>query len=198
MNNAKLIRDNGRRTLFLMLLFFLLPLLVAVMVYLLDWKPDTASAGDLVRPPRLLTPVSELVEGQNRTMRSGFWRERWSLVYITQSCDTICQRALYNMRQLHVSLYKDAMRLQRVLITSQTDINALQTRYPDLYIIHGPAQRVTELAMLFSWQNDNPWQENSIYLVDPLGNFVMHFSEKLAFRDIRRDLVRLLRYAWSG
>ncbi|MCX8519228.1 MAG: hypothetical protein ORN21_03725 [Methylophilaceae bacterium] len=168
------------------------------MMYFLDWKPETASAGDLVHPPRLLPPVSELLEGQNRTMRSGFWRERWSLVYITQSCDTVCQHDLYNMRQLHVSLYKDAMRLQRVLITSQTDINALQTRYPELHIIHGPAQRVTELAMLFSWQNDNPLQVNSIYLVDPLGHLVMRFSDKLAFRDIRRDLVRLLRYAWSG
>ena len=41
-------------------------------------------------------------------------------------------------------------------------------------------------------------QEASIYLVDPFGNLAMRFPPSLPAKDIRKDLVRLLKYSWAG
>jgi hypothetical protein len=35
-------------------------------------------------------------------------------------------------------------------------------------------------------------------LVDPFGNLAMRFPPSLPAKDIRKDLVRLLKYSWAG
>lgn len=130
------------------------------------------------------------------------WRDKWSMVYMTDTCDKTCEERLHLMRQIQVSMDKNMSRVQRVLISSDPQLQAMQDRYPDLIILHAPADRVHTYAQHFAMSGQQGEAQandaNTLYLVDPLANLMMRFPADLAGRDIRADIARLLNYAWAG
>ncbi len=102
------------------------------------------------------------------------------------------------MRQLHVSLYKDIERAQRVLITTTPDVSSIKADYPDLIIINQPILSVTKLSQQFDINHESATSTNRLYLVDPLGHLMMSYSQAVPLADVRKDVSRLLRYSWAG
>ena len=129
---------KGRVVLVLMLIFFVVPLLVVFSMYKYNWMPSGTSVGELVKPARLMGDVSQLKNDAGSSLPNTFWKERWSIVYVTEDCQKTCLDKLHDMRQLHVSLYKDMPRAQRVLITTMQDTTAIKRDYPDLIVINQP------------------------------------------------------------
>jgi hypothetical protein len=102
------------------------------------------------------------------------------------------------MRQLQVSMDKDMGRLQRVLLTNSQNIASIQQQYPDLLILSKPESALNEFRQQFDLSGAPAGSASQIYLVDPLGNLMMHFPSTLPPIEMRKDLVRLLAYAWAG
>ena len=125
---------KGRMVFVYMLIFFIVPIIVVIMMYQLNWKPNGDSLGELVTPPRLLNQSTELKTNDAKLLMPLFWKERWSIVFVTGDCQKRCLDKLHDMRQLHVSLYKDMPRAQRVLITSMQDVTAIKNDF--LSLIH--------------------------------------------------------------
>ena len=117
---------------------------------------------------------------------------------VADSCDQACETRLYDMRQIHASLEKNMNRVQRVLLTHQQDVSALQKRYPDLLILNQPNVDVDQLAAQFNRGNQDAYGLRNVYLVDPLGNWMMVYGVELPAKDLRKDVVQLLRYSWAG
>lgn len=189
---------KGRRVFVYMLIFFLVPIVVVILMYQLNWKPSGASLGELVTPPRLLGSTAELRTSDASAVSPVFWKERWSIVYVAENCEQACLNKLAAMRQLHVSLYKDIVRAQRVLITSSPNVAAIKRDYPDLIVINQPASAVATLAQQFQLDGDNVKTSNRLYLVDPLGHLMMSYQASVPLSDVRKDVARLLRYSWAG
>jgi hypothetical protein len=127
-----------------------------------------------------------------------FWKTKWSIVYVADECELTCLDKLRNLRQLHVSLYKDIERAQRILITNTQDVTKIQQDYPDLIIINKPQGSVLNLAKEFKINAENPMESNRIYLVDSLGYLMMSYPQTTSLSDVRKDVSRLLRYSWAG
>ena len=189
---------KGRVVLILMLIFFVVPLLVVFLMYKYNWMPSGASVGELVKPARLMADVSQLKNEAGANLPNTFWKERWSIVYVSADCQKTCLDKLHDMRQLHVSLYKDMPRAQRVLITTMQDTTAIKRDYPDLIVINQPSNQISTLMAEFEVNDESVASSNRLYLVDPLGHLMMSYQPELPLAAVRKDVTRLLRFSWAG
>ncbi len=191
-------QGKGRMVLMLMVLFFVVPIVVVILMYQFNFKPGGISLGELVNPPRFISVYKELRSSDEKPLPDDFWKKKWSLVYVAGECQQKCLGKLHDLRQLHVSLYKDIARAQRVLITTSQDLSVIKRDYPDLIIINHPAHTVASLVSEFRVKNENPINANRVYLVDSLGYLMMSYPESLPLANMRKDVTRLLRYSWAG
>ncbi len=188
---------KGRTVFLMMLIFFVVPIIAVVLMFKYDFKPTGTSRGELMVPPRLLETTTTLKNSDGQDS-SRFWSEKWTMVFVADVCEANCMAKLRDMRQIHVSMYKDIPRTQRVLVTTMQDVTAIKKDFPDLNIINQTAADISALSQQFSVANEVAMQSNRLYFVDPLGHIMMSYPANTAAADIRKDLARLLRYSWAA
>ena len=189
---------KGRLMLLCMLIFFITPIIAVIAMYKMDWRPKGESIGELVVPARQLTMNYALMSSDGSVIEPDLWKDKWSMVYIAGNCEAACKTKLHNIRQLHVSLYKEIPRMQRVLITTSQDVKQIKQDYPDMLVLNQPATEITALSDQFNMNNESSMTADRIYLVDPLGHFMMSYAPTTDSALIRKDITRLMRYSWAG
>ena len=111
-------------------------------------------------------------------------------------CAAPCQAKVQLLKQVHTSLNKDIKRVQRVLLVPAEiegeTMNELQKKYPDLIVLAGADAETVKFAAEFNVTGAQ------VYLIDPLGNLMMSYSEKMDPKGLRSDLTRLLKNSWAG
>jgi cytochrome oxidase Cu insertion factor (SCO1/SenC/PrrC family) len=189
---------RGRLMLLCMLIFFVTPIIAVIAMYKMDWRPKGESIGQLVVPAKLLAMDYAFMSSDGSVVQPDLWKDKWSMVYIAGNCQAACKEKLHNIRQLHVSLYKEIPRMQRVLITTSQEVKQLQQDYPDMLILNQPDSEITALSDQFNVNNESSMTADRIYLVDPLGHFMMSYAPATDPALIRKDITRLMRYSWAG
>ncbi len=189
---------KGRMVLLLMVVFFMVPMLVVIAMYQFNWKPAGDSYGKLVRPPHVVTNASQLLDSTGSKLPALLWKDKWSIVYISDDCEAECQTKLHDMRQLHVSLYKDVVRVQRVWLTTMNDVSNIKKNYPELIIINQPTEHLNALVRQFQRGDEQVEKSNQFYLVDPLGFYMMQYAADAPLANVRKDIVKLLKSSWAG
>lgn len=198
-SNEYLERQRKGRWMFLsMLIFFVAPIIAVVAMYKFDWRPKGSSVGELITPAHLLQAPSALKLSDGKELSADFFKDKWSMVQVVERCEESCKTKLHNMRQIHVSLYKEIPRMQRVLITSQTDVSELKQLYPELLILNQPLSAIDQLNTQFNEANVQANQADKLYLVDPRGFLMMRYAATIDPALIRKDIVRLMKYSWAG
>ncbi len=203
-------RQRGRRTLVLLALVCLLPVLASYAMFYL-WQPEgRVNNGTLLEPTLLPESTLSGASGQADLLRAEL-EGRWTLLMAAPAaCDESCARALYVSRQARVAQAKEMERVSRVwLITDGVEPGsepgvgsgiASEAKYgsraslaDELRIAHGKSDWLAALPGL---------APGAIYLVDPLGNVMMRFDERTdaiaATRALTKDLQRLLKYSALG
>lgn len=189
---------RGRLMLLCMLIFFITPIIAVIAMYKLDWRPKGESIGELVTPAKLLSMNNALITSDGSAAQPDLWKEKWSMVYVATNCEATCKDKLHIMRQIHVSLYKEIPRMQRVLITTSLEVTELKQDYPDMLILNQPATEITALSDQFNINDEPSVNSDRIYLVDPLGHLMMSYTPTTAPTLIRKDITRLMKYSWAG
>ena len=170
----------------LVALLFVLPLLLAVSLFVADWRPGgSVNRGQLIIPPMDAAGVElEALTG------GGMHRfaDRWTLLHTVEgTCDTSCLRRLYDTRQVRLAVGRDIDRVQRYLLV--TDAHALadvdQAQHPDLVVLRAPSEDVLSA-------------EVGVRIVDPLGNIMMRYDPAQPADDMLKDLKRLLKLSTVG
>ena len=155
---------RGRLMLLCMLIFFITPLIAVIAMYKLDWRPKGESIGELVTPAKLLTIDSALITSDGSVAQPDLWKDKWSMVYVAANCEETCKNKLHIMRQIHVSLYKEIARMQRVLITTSREVTESKRDYPDMLILNQPTTEITVLSDQFNINNEPSINSDRIYL----------------------------------
>ena len=126
-------------------------------------------------------------------------RGQWLLLNVAGGdCDKRCEQNLYLQRQLRESLGSEKDRVDRVWLVSDQ-----QPVRPDLLpALKGATVLRVAQAQLAQWLAPQPGHalEDHIYLVDPLGTWMMRLPPALdigAAAKAKRDLDRLLRASAS-
>jgi cytochrome oxidase Cu insertion factor (SCO1/SenC/PrrC family) len=197
-------RSASRRKILLLAALFALPVIIAYALYFSGWRPaSTGNHGELVQPPRPIADAA-LTRLDGGSLRFIELHGKWTLIAFSPAeCLKPCERNLYVMRQVIAAQGDKAGRVQSALVV--TDTKALELLrytvrdYPGMHVIAGPPQAVAELARQFALPAGSPLDGlNRVYLVDPLGNFMMSYPADADPNGIRKDLSRLLRASRIG
>ena len=192
-NKLPLNKMSGRKILLGMAVIFVLPFTIAKTMHLLNVHPASHSYGTLVHPPK---PVqfSTLHDSQDKLVGSQQLLKKWNIVTVEPGvCAESCQAQIHLLKQVNIALDKDAKRVQRILIAPNAEnFDALEKQYPDLIIITGSDVLTTKFAAQFNVA------KGEVYLVDPLGNLMMHYPQELNPKGLLTDLKKLLKNSWAG
>lgn len=197
------VRAGNRIKILLVAGIFLAPAVTATILKLSGWRPaQTGNYGELILPPRPLTALQFTALDGSR-VAIGDYRRKWLMVtFGSGRCDEFCEKNIYKMRQVHIATGKHHKRVKRLLVLTSKASSKLPKRlqaYPDLAVVTGPAKSVRDLANQLQTNDGTALDSlNRIYLIDPLGNFMMTYDRNADPAGIRKDLGRLLRVSRIG
>jgi cytochrome oxidase Cu insertion factor (SCO1/SenC/PrrC family) len=163
----------------------------------------TRNYGQLVEPPRPIDDV-QLLDLAGKPIRFRELKGKWTLFYFGDAeCLKPCLDALYKMRQLIAAQGEDAHRLQAVfVVTDPTALDQLRhtlADYPGTKVLRGSTDAVRALASQFTVPAGHALEGlHRIYMVDPLGNFMMSYPADADPRRMNKDVRLLLRASHIG
>lgn len=194
---------RNRKILILVASVFVIPVVVSMSLYMTKWRPaSTGNHGELIQPVRPIGgKVLQNLDG--KTFNTKDLNGKWTMLHFgSSSCNEDCIKSLYYMRQVQTAQGKEADRLQRVFIVTDTQAaDALKvklTDYPDMHVLKAEGAELIALAKIFGISDAKLAEKQGIYLIDPMGNLMMHYAQGADPAGMRKDLVRLLKYSWVG
>ncbi|HXW10804.1 MAG TPA: hypothetical protein VD737_09320 [Steroidobacteraceae bacterium] len=199
-------RRRGRRQLLVLAAIFFVPLAVAFWLYYGpgEWRPvGGTNQGDLIEPAVPLAEVELARTDGTQSSSRELFRGKWTMAYLGPGrCDERCRRALYLSRQSRIALNKDMDRVQRVFLATDDccDRDFLQAEHPDLVVVPlGDDAASRTLLRQFPVLGDTEATEaGRLWVIDPLGNLVLSYSERAPDKALLTDLRKLLRLSHIG
>lgn len=188
----------GRIKMALILLACASPVIASYFTYYVIRPTGQPGHGVLIQPPVDLPPAASLpltdLQGQAVEPRS--LRDQWLLVVVADgACDSTCEKLLYAQRQLRETLGREKDRLDRVwIVTGETAPRAdLLPALAEASVLRAPREAVAR------WLRPAPGEPLSshLYLVDPMGVWMMRFPVAFEPAKVKRDVERVLRASTS-
>jgi len=199
-------KTRSRVTLFILIGVFVAPILGAYIAHKYkSLQPvESKSFGEIVTPAQPLTEFSlKTMDGEVFNLES--IRRKWSYVYITESeCGDTCQLNLLKMRNARLGQGAEARRVRYYLVLAkrpeqQTVIDALMKVHPKLTILHGSQSDLDAFITSFKYTDStNIFAAQRVYMVDPIGNYMMYYNDGFESIGIMEDLKHLLKWSQIG
>lgn len=182
---------SGRMKMLLLLLVSAAPVLASYFTYYVVRPEGRRNHGELIDPQRALPDVaSTALDGTVRPLPA--LKGQWLLLTVAGgACDAQCEKNLYLSRQLREALGKDKARVDWVwlrndkaevpqaLLSAVSTATVLQVSAADIASWLAPAQGHT--------------LTDHVYVVDPLGHWMMRFPAETDAKKMLKDLERLMR-----
>ena len=188
----------GRVRMLLVMLVCAAPVIASYFTYYVVKPQGSAAYGQLIDPQLPLPAVTATgADGTAIDMRS--LKGQWLLVVVGKAgCDSVCEQHLYLQRQLRESLGREKERVDRVWLVS--DEAALPDRFGQA--LRGASVLRLPQAQLAQWLAPDAGHQldEHMYLVDPLGNWMMRFPagmDAAGAAKAKRDIERVLRASAS-
>lgn len=182
---------GARLKLLLLFLVSAAPVIASYFTYYVIRPEGRRNYGELIEPQKPL-PALEGVAMDGRKVALPSLKDQWLLISVADSaCDAACEKQLYMSRQLRESLGKDKDRMDWVwLRTGQAEVpQAMRPALAAATVLQVPE------ADLAAWLAPAPGHllSEHLYLVDPMGHWMMRFPAHLEPRKALKDLERLMR-----
>ena len=196
-------KQKSSLTLAALIFIFIGPMLAAWSLYSSHVSVFKSSHyGDLINPSLQFQRLALRDTNHNPIPDSQF-AGKWLLVYFSPvSCDKLCAQNLYDMRQVRLALGKDQDRVERLLLTYAQSVNpVLQQNLTQSYRGTYQAIVTTDAIQGFfpeTLLNTVISQQGGLFVVDPLGNVILHYSPNINPEMTYKDLTRLLRVSQIG
>ncbi|MFT4045548.1 MAG: hypothetical protein QM661_02530 [Solimonas sp.] len=198
---------RGRGQLLLLAALFFGPLLAAIVLYFgfPQLVPQArTNYGRLVDPARPLPADLALVDAAGKTVDREALRGRWTYLYPgDDACDASCADKLFQFRQIRILLNEKRARVQRVYLAP--DAAALPALHTQLAGTHPDLQLYAESGapLLRTFLQKDGVQPQAVYLIDPLGNWLMVYPAQidgraLDYKNVLKDIKKLLSISQIG
>jgi hypothetical protein len=189
---------RGRWQMLAVFLVCAAPVIASYFTYYVVRPEGRRNFGELIEPQRALPDQATVnLAGQGSTLKA--LKGQWLLLSVAGgACDEVCSKHLYLQRQLREGMGKDRDRIDWVwLIPDQVSV-------PEKLLPALKEATVLRVApeVLGDWLKPAAGQQlaDHLYLVDPMGNWMMRFPAGLdlaAAAKAKRDLERVLRASAS-
>lgn len=186
---------SGRVKMFLVLAVCAAPVIASYFMYYVVQPQGRTNYSTLIQPSRALPADLPLRTLDGRTVAATSLHGQWLLVTVgPAACDAACDKRLFMQRQWRTMLGRDRDRLDKVwLVTDDAAVS------PTLRaLLEGP-DPVTVLrvprAALERWLQpaEGASLEQHIYIVDPMGEWMMRVPADPDPSKVKRDLEKLMR-----
>ncbi len=188
----------GRWKMVFILLICASPVIASYLTYYLIRPEGRRNFGELITPARPL-PELQATGLDGAPVALNALKNQWLLVSVAPAaCDAVCQENLYFQRQMRESLGREKERMDRVwLVSDNGEVSVmLAPALEGATVLRVPADR---LAAWLAPAAGHQLAEH-LYVVDPMGNWMMRFPAKLDLATAakaKKDLERLLRASSS-
>lgn len=182
---------SGRWKMLGILLVCAAPVIASYLTYYVIRPEGRRNYGELIQPQRPLPALSG-TDVQGRPMELTALKDQWLLISVADSaCDAGCERHLYLQRQLRETLGKEKDRLDWVWLRTGAPVlsEPLRQATATATVLH------VDGSALAQWLQPAEGRriEEHLYIVDPLGNWMLRFPADIDPSRAKRDLDRLLR-----
>lgn len=192
----------GRGPFLLLAALFFVPLFAAYMLYFVwpELRPSGTTNYGVLLPKVQAAPALSFTDADGKAQSEESLKHHWSVVYMAgANCDDACVARVIMIRQVRLLLADERPRLKRFYIAP--DAAALQaakakfgSEQPDLVYLADTAASGKRAADFFK-----PTDPNALYLIDPLGNWLMVYpSDRADYKLILKDIKRLLKLSMIG
>ena len=188
----------GRLKMLLVLLICAAPVIASYLMYFVVKPSGRSNYGTLITPTRSL-PALQLQQLDGSPFDARSLRGQWLLLAVgPAACPPACEQRLYAQRQLREMLGRERDRLDKVWLV--TDGEPLPSALQQV-VRAGPALTAlrADRSAVARWLSPEQGQqlEDHLYLVDPMGEWMMRFPAQADPARVKRDLDRVLRASAS-
>ena len=190
---------NGRLKMLLVLAMCVAPVVASYFTYFVIKPQGRTNYSDLISPSRDLPADLPLTNLNGEAVPALSLRGQWLMVVVANAaCDARCEKSLYLQRQLRETLGREKSRIDKIWFI--TDGAAPR---PEVLQAVGQGDAATVLrvprAALEQWLKpaDGQALEAHVFLVDPMGQWMMRAPPNPEPAKLKRDLEKLLRASAS-
>ena len=186
---------SGRLKMLLVLLVCAAPVVASYLTYFVIRPEGRTNYGELLAPLRPIPADLPLTDLQGSPFRADTLKGQWLLVVVSGgACDATCERHLWLQRQLRETLGREKDRLDKVWLINDAAAPRPQTLDAIRTNTQATVLRVPPAA-LAAWLQPAKGQAitDHLYIVDPLGNWMMRVPPEAEPAKLKRDVEKLLR-----
>ena len=192
-------RRRGRLRALLVLLICAAPVMASYFAYYVVRPEGRTNYSELIQPLRPIPPDLPLVDLQGQRVAATTLKGQWLLVVVAGgACDTACERSLWIQRQLRETLGREKERVDKIWLIPDAATPPERTLQA-IDAGHSASVLRVPRAALAAWLEPAQGHtlEQHLYVVDPLGNWMMRAPADPDPAKLKRDVDKLLRASAS-
>lgn len=186
---------NGRLKMLLVLAVCAAPVIASYVTYFVIRPEGRTNYGELIQPQRPIPADLPLSDLQGAAVKAESLKGQWLLIVVSAAaCDARCEKHLWLQRQLRETLGREKDRVDKLWLIDDAGMpkpQALQgvTSNTEATVLRAPPRA------LAAWLQPAAGQalEDHMYIVDPLGNWMMRVPPNPEPARLKRDVEKLLR-----
>lgn len=190
---------RGRLKMLLVLLICAAPVIASYFTYFVIRPEGRTNYATLILPPREWPATLPLTDLNGAPVDRASLRGNWTLLVVGGgACDARCEKNLWLVRQLRESTGREKDRIDKLWIVDdavapRTELLASIGQGTPTRVLRAPREA------LAAWLEPEPGRAlgDHLYVVDPLGMWMMRAPADLDASRFKRDLERLLRASSS-
>ena len=200
-NNPMAVNKRNPYTVWFVVLAFVAPVVLAYVMYFFVEVKSFVNHGEILNPIvhisdfGLRNEADEIIASEELTFK-------WRLIsFIGKDCDQQCAARLHDTRQIHTSLGKDQYRVLRMFVHLEPASDALLKLIAETHtdVIHVIGDEKTIMTVLGDNANSGIGiTSNETYIMDPMGNVMMRFTQEQPNKEFLYDLKKLLKASQIG
>ena len=185
--------NKGFITAFLIFLTPIIVITVSTVWYYSGYGPEEkVNYGRLLSEPIDVGTLDLELDYQN--LNVGSMERKWMLVhFINDACLESCADLIYVARQVNVLLARQQTRVKRYIaapLKVKPKLENFFTTYQDLNFIEVKDQSKT--VREFKKSGIDPFAQPNMFVIDPIGNIILHYSGEVDGKKLLADLKKLL------
>jgi hypothetical protein len=190
---------RGRLKMLLVLGICAAPVVASYVTYYVIRPQGRTNYSELIQPPLTIPAQLPLTDLGGTAVKADSLKDQWLLVVVSAAtCDDACTRLLWIQRQLRETLGREKDRVDKVWLIDDAGTPTPQVLRGVTTNTQATVLRVPRAA-LAKWLQpaDGRALEDHMYIVDPMGNWMMRVPANPDPSKLKQDMDKLLRASAS-